>query len=146
VLNESPVRLDGEQTALIGLLLQRHRSALGQRLVLGCLGRVIFVGIVASVAVATKLTTVEVVAASLVAILLSAFWMTEETRLSAQIVGLERTIARHVGGALEEIYIESGYFFLRSRMSIRSGTEPIAWLGVTLAVILTNALAGGGIH
>ena len=132
-----------ENNAVLAALLQRHSAAMRARTVIGAVGRSLSVALAILIALPGTLSVVQVLAGALIVCVLGGIWFGESRRLSQQIVGLEKTLARHTGGTAEDLYIESGYYFLRVRFGFVSFLEPIAWTVVNLTLLIVSAVING---
>lgn len=132
-----------EEEALFSLLLQRHRSAMSSRIVLSSIGRTLSVAVAIYVSLSDPLSVVQVVTVGLITYLLCFVWLMESRQLSLQILGLERTMARHSGGETEDLYIESGYYFLRPNIRLLSAYEPAAWMTLITSLLIVSGILNG---
>jgi hypothetical protein len=140
-----PSERESYQAAVLSLLLQEHRSTQTSRLVLDTVGRLVSAGLVLFVSRTSALSAAQVVAGTLVAVLVATVWWRGRWRMTWRTRGLEETLSRMTGGPAEHAYIESR-FFLDSRPSALDGVlraEPGVWFAVSMIVLTINAVVGG---
>ena len=137
---------EGHEDVLTSLMLQRHRVALIQVLVISVISRLISVGIAVYVTLLAHLSAAQAIAAVAVAATTAIVWRWGNRSTRLELEGIEETISREIGGRELDFYIASrsnSYRYRRGPAYKITAYEPFVWILINGIVLIVSVLING---